>query len=125
MIPVVDMRRGEVAFELPGEAEIHVAAPQELIAELNKEQARESAYLVGDGALRHEAAIRAEGPAGIEIGDDALAAPDPVALGLLAREHLHRGELCDAFALAPSYLRQADVQINWTTRGDESPGSTR
>jgi tRNA threonylcarbamoyladenosine biosynthesis protein TsaB len=117
VVPVVDMRRGEIAYELPGEGEIRVASPDELIAELNKDSALEGALLVGDGALRHADAIRAGAPS-VRFADDAHGAPDPTVLGQLGLERLHRGEVCDPFALAPRYLRQADVQINWTTRAD-------
>ncbi|HVB05659.1 MAG TPA: tRNA (adenosine(37)-N6)-threonylcarbamoyltransferase complex dimerization subunit type 1 TsaB [Acidimicrobiales bacterium] len=124
VVPVVDMRRGEVAFELPGDAEIRVTSPDELIAELNKEMALERALLVGDGALRHAEAILSAGPAGVEIADDAHAAPDATVLAHLGIERLHRGEVCDAFALAPRYHRQADVRISWATR-DDPPGGAR
>jgi tRNA threonylcarbamoyladenosine biosynthesis protein TsaB len=124
VVPLVDMRRGEVAFELPGENEIRVTSPDELVAELNKEMALERALLVGDGALRHAEAIRSAGPPGIEFADDAHAAPDATVLAHLGVERLHRGEVCDAFALAPRYLRQADVRINWTTR-DDPPAASR
>lgn len=123
VVPVVDMRRGEVAFELPGEDEIHVASPDELVARLHKEPALSRALLVGDGAIRHAATIRAAGPAGVEIGDDSHAGPDPEALGLLGLERLHRGEVCDAFALAPRYYRQADARINFSSRDDAEAGS--
>ena len=120
VVPVVNMRRGEVAFELPGEVEVRVSSPDELLAELNKDVALERALLVGDGALRYAELFVSNGPQGLEVAGDAQAAPDPADLGLLATERLHRGEVCDAFALAPLYLRQADVAINWTTRDDEA-----
>jgi tRNA threonylcarbamoyladenosine biosynthesis protein TsaB len=116
VVPVIDMRRAEVAFQLPGEADICVAGTDELIALLNKDASLERALLVGDGALRYREELAAGGPAEIAFGGEEFAAPDPVALGHVTRERLHRGEVCDAFALMPRYLRQADVSINWEQR---------
>lgn len=116
-IPVVDMRRGEVAWQLPG-ASPAIGTPEALCEALEADPALAGARLVGDGARRYADELGARS-GGYRIGGEELAAPDPTVLGRIGLERLHRGELCDAFALAPLYLRQADATVNFATRSPE------
>ncbi len=68
VIPVIDMRRGEVAWLMPGAtpSEVRVGTPAELAGELEALVASAgSVLLVGDGALRHRELLGARAGAGV------------------------------------------------------------
>ena len=102
VVPVVDMRRGEVAWTMPASPEpgFRVGAPGELAAEL--------AALAAEGA----------GPV-LLVGDGAgpeLAAPPVASLAVLAIAAMRNGTCCDPAEVGALYGREADARINWTTR---------
>ncbi|HET9691274.1 MAG TPA: tRNA (adenosine(37)-N6)-threonylcarbamoyltransferase complex dimerization subunit type 1 TsaB [Acidimicrobiales bacterium] len=107
---VVDIRRGDVAWSLtlPGRppAAPVVATPDELAAALRDGPA--GVLAVGDGARRYAAVLHA---AGTEVAGAAWAHPSAVVLADLAVGRA--GQAGDAGALAPVYLRDADVRIGW------------
>lgn len=107
---VVDIRRGEVAWSLWRGAEQltppAVATPEELVAALAGGEV--GVLAVGDGARRHADALAA---VGVDVGGPVHAYPSAAVLAEVARARASGAG--DASALAPVYLRDADVRIGW------------
>lgn len=119
VVPVVDVRRGEFAWELPeGEPEIGPAAVfWRRIADLAG-----AVFVVGDGVPGVRASLGEAGRgAEVSFGDDALAAPSVAVLGAIGLERLVAGATTDAGRIEPCYLRAADVRANFETRAPVSP----
>ncbi len=124
--PVVDVRRGEVAWALyarEGEdddalVELRppaVAAPEDVAAAL---VALDRPVLAaGDGAERYrpelagQAGVAFAGQAGVAFAGPDGAFPSAATLARLAVERA--GQAGDPRLLVPCYLRQADVRIGW------------
>jgi tRNA A37 threonylcarbamoyladenosine modification protein TsaB len=136
-VAVVDLRRGEVAWRMPAgdrAAEVEGAGavrgdrhgpPDELVTDVSRllgrgERDRHGLVLVGDGAIRHAEMLTARLP-GVRIAGPELAVPPVGSLALAAHRELAAGRGVDPIEIAPLYLRDADVRINWTTRHD-APG---
>jgi tRNA threonylcarbamoyladenosine biosynthesis protein TsaB len=119
VVPVVDMRRGEIAWELPGEPP-RSGAPDELLETLRGIDGE--LKLVGDGALRWRAVFQAADPQRTSFGDESLAAPSVLGVGDLALERLRLGATNDALGVEALYLRAADARPNYVTRQTSAPG---
>jgi tRNA threonylcarbamoyladenosine biosynthesis protein TsaB len=122
VIPVIDMRRGEVAWLMPARPapDVRVGAPAELATELaglaGLAEGVGPVLLVGDGALRHRELLeRAMVPAPV-FGGTALAAPPVASLAVLAIAAMKDGRCCDPASVRPFYGREADARINWSSR---------
>ena len=128
VIPVVDMRRGEVAWLMPGRpaALPRVGSPDELAAEISIEFGAgpapalpgpsRSILLVGDGALRFQGLLAScLVPEPIFAGTE-LAAPPVGSLAVLALSAMNAGRVADPAAVRPLYGREADARINWSSR---------
>jgi tRNA threonylcarbamoyladenosine biosynthesis protein TsaB len=128
VIPVIDMRRGEVAWLMPARPapDVRVGAPAELATELAElaelaglaglAEGVGPVLLVGDGALRHRELLeRAMVPAPV-FGGTALAAPPVASLAVLAIAATKDGRCCDPASVRPFYGREADARINWSSR---------
>lgn len=122
VIPVIDMRRGEVAWLMPARPapDVRVGAPAELATELaglaGPAEGVGPVLLVGDGALRHRELLeRAMVPAPV-FGGTALAAPPVASLAVLAIAAMKDGRCCDPASVRPFYGREADARINWSSR---------
>jgi len=127
VVPVIDMRRGEVAFSLPvgtGARAIatELGTPEAFGRRLGRSEL-DSPLLVGDGALRYRQAIEAAASVPLRFASDEHAAPRAEVLARLGRERLARNEAMDPFAVLPLYLRGVDVRIGWETR--EPAGALR
>lgn len=116
---VVDMRRGELAWELPD------GGPQ--IGPVPRLAARLAAlggavFVVGDGAARLGAAGL---PGGVTLSDaaEALAGPPVTVLGAIGLERAGTGATSDAVSIEPCYLRGADARANFETRDARPAGS--
>ena len=130
VVPVVDMRRGEVAWSMaapgagPDEPPGTGLGPPGALAGALADVARSGSQvlLVGDGAERHrdELAGLLEGAAEVRFGGDELAAPPVAELAALALAALGEGGGVPATDVRPNYLREADVKINWSSRHDRS-----
>lgn len=131
VVPVVDMRRGEVAWAPPGAAPVSGDAPadpvgvrlgtvEELAAEL-LEHGR-PVLLVGDGARRHGErlveAVVARGGVAPAIAGDELGAPPVASLAALGARRAGAGITTSALELAAVYLRAPDAKINWAARAE-------
>ncbi len=121
VVPVVDMRRGEVAWQLGGTTS--VGGTQALAAALATLGA--PALLVGDGARRHGAAlveaVAALGGPPPRLGGDELGAPPVASLADLGLRRLEEGRTIPAEGLAAEYLRAPDARINFASRSDPAP----
>jgi tRNA threonylcarbamoyladenosine biosynthesis protein TsaB len=125
VIPVIDMRRGEVAWLMPASpaTEVRVGSPTELATELAGLAGLAGlavgvgpVLFVGDGALRHRELLeRALVPAPV-FGGTELAAPPVASLAVLAIVAMKDGRCCDPAAVRPFYGREADARINWSSR---------
>lgn len=124
VVPVVDMRRGEVAWSLAG-GEPRIGSVADLAGELAAARTGQggpgATLLVGDGARRHAAALAealAErgASATVRVAGDELGAPDVRALARLGLRRLASGEVTDATGVQPCYLRPPDARANWTSR---------
>jgi len=124
VIPVIDMRRGEVAWLMPGAApsEVRVGTPAELAGELEGLAVSVgSVLLVGDGALRHRELL-GRGSGSVFAGPE-LAAPPVASLAVLAFAAMQLGQGRDPSEVRPFYGREADARINWSSReGREAVG---
>jgi len=116
----VDARRGEVfsAFyrQVPGGVqrigEYSVWTPERLAAEV--ESRVEDVLFIGDGALvyrQHLSGLRTE------FASQSRAYPNAAGLIELALPRFIREETDSLYDLEPLYLRKADAQISWETRG--------
>jgi tRNA threonylcarbamoyladenosine biosynthesis protein TsaB len=133
VVPVVDMRRGEVAWVMPTGAatdeagivlagdvlRIRLGTVEELADEIAGGGDR-PLLIVGDGARRHGAAIcdavTARGGRAPRLAGDALGAPPVASLADLALLRFDAGLRTTAVDVAPVYLRAPDTRINWASR---------
>jgi tRNA threonylcarbamoyladenosine biosynthesis protein TsaB len=138
-VPVVDMRRGEVAWRIAGA--VRVGPPGDLGVALAALRVVD-VLLVGDGAAARGAeiaaaadrvaasgaeiaagadrvatsgAVIAGGPR-IRVAGAALAAPPARVLAAVTAERLAAGATDDPLACVPLYLREADAAIHWESR---------
>jgi len=114
VVPVIDMRRGEVAWQLGGRPEVQVGSPVELAAEL--EAMAGPVLLVGDGALRHRLELAGHRSPPPVFGGIELAAPPVASLVVLAVKAMKEGTFQDPAEVRPLYGREADARINWSSR---------
>jgi tRNA threonylcarbamoyladenosine biosynthesis protein TsaB len=125
VVPVVDMRRGEVAWALAG-GEARIGAVADLVGALDAASSEPgwpsgSVLLVGDGARRHaralsEALAEHGEPVPVRVAGEELGAPDVRALCRLGLRRLAAGRTTDAVGVQPCYLRPPDARANWSSR---------
>ncbi len=127
VIPVIDMRRGDVAWLMPGEAagQPRVGRPEQLAAELAAEfpagrpaptSGAGVVVLAGDGALRYaEQLASCLAPEPVFAGTE-FAAPRVGSLAVLAFSAMKAGRFSDPAGVRPLYGREADARINWSSR---------
>jgi tRNA threonylcarbamoyladenosine biosynthesis protein TsaB len=116
----VDARRGEVFYAFyraaPGgvqrETELRVGRPETLAADI--EATGEEVLVVGDAALVYRDELDA---VGTELTGPEAGWPDAAVLAELAVPRFVREDTQRPADLRPIYLRQADAQIGWETRG--------
>jgi tRNA threonylcarbamoyladenosine biosynthesis protein TsaB len=141
VVPVVDMRRGEVAWALPDSAGALAVLPaagstsgavaaaavprgvrlggvDELAGELAA--CARPLLLVGDGARRYGdhlvEEVVARGGVAPAVAGDTLGAPPVASLAELGARRAIAGSTTSAVELTPIYLRAPDVRINWAQR---------
>jgi tRNA threonylcarbamoyladenosine biosynthesis protein TsaB len=143
-IGVVDLRRGEVAWALPGapgRPQMARHGPPEVLAvELTKRLGEgagtdgagraavttvakqiapaERIVLAGDGARRYSEILTAGHGSRVTVAGAELAVPPVASLALGGVAGLREGRAIDPLEIRPEYLREADVRINWSTRHD-------
>jgi tRNA threonylcarbamoyladenosine biosynthesis protein TsaB len=113
---VLDARKTEVyaAFYRLGDdglvariSELAVLRPAELAALVV-----EQVVMVGDGAQAYRDVFRSLLGERVIFAPALLHEPSAAALGLLAGEHLARGELLDLAEGGPTYVRSSDAELN-------------
>jgi tRNA threonylcarbamoyladenosine biosynthesis protein TsaB len=117
---VIDARRGEVFWAwyraVPGGVhritDYRVSSPEVLASEILSR--KEDTLAVGDGARRYRECLA--GVDHVEVGEPGDAFPSAAVLVELAHPLAVREEFVTPGELAPLYLRQADVRINWDER---------
>lgn len=126
VVPVIDTRRREVAWALHrtyGDGSIRRVAPpqvgtmEDLLAAVRERS--QPCLFVGAHALSQEEQIRTDlGPQAWTVGFAGSAPRHPHArlVALIGHARLLRGA-DDLPVVQPMYLRDADAEINWTTRG--------
>ena len=117
VVGVVDMRRGELAWELPGSV-LEIGPATQLADRLVGLAG--PVFVVGDGAAR---VAGVGGLPGVVIaGDGSLAAPRVAVLGRIGLVRAEQGATVDAVSIEPCYLRAADARARFETR-DRDPGT--
>lgn len=125
IVAIIDARRAEVFHaqyrQVPGGVqritEPAVGAPDDLASELLARG--EELLLVGDGARRYADTFARVVHA--EVAEQGQAFPNAAALVQLAHARALREEFVPHWELQPTYLRQPDAAINWTTRDGRAP----
>jgi len=120
VVPVVDMRRGEVAWEFPGGG-LEIGPVSLLRARLCELSG--AVFLVGDAAGDLAAVLVDLDGLSCRFGGDDLAEPSVGVLGAIGIERVALGATTDAMSVKPCYLRAADARANFATR--EPPGQDR
>jgi tRNA threonylcarbamoyladenosine biosynthesis protein TsaB len=126
--PVLDARRGEVAFALfdcrPQAARILEDAVGPLPVLLARIPARRAVTLSGDGVPHILEAIRVR--PGWEAAPETLWYPRAAVTGSVALRRLARGERDEPHLLRPVYARAAGISPSrWTTGADAEQGTPR
>ncbi|MGO9557701.1 MAG: tRNA (adenosine(37)-N6)-threonylcarbamoyltransferase complex dimerization subunit type 1 TsaB [Acidimicrobiales bacterium] len=115
VVPVVDLRRGEVAWSYA--AGMAWGPPSKLATEVGAlDEGR--VLFAGDGALRYRDVFETSEHPHWRIAGRSVAFPPVASVAVLALEAVREGRTLDPAHLAPCYLREADTRINWTTRHD-------
>lgn len=116
----IDARRGELFWAFyrsaPGGiqrvTDFRSGRPEALAGEI--EALNEEALCVGDGARSHSGLLES---VGADVAGESTAHPGARALVELALPRFIREETQRPEELQPTYIRQADAQINWAKRG--------
>jgi len=132
VIGVVDLRRGEVAWSLPGgpgrDGRPAHGPPAELAAEiarlLSGRAAPAQVVLAGDGAIRYRDLLAERHGDDVIVAGSEMAAPPVASLAVQGVSEWAGGRAIDPVEVRPVYLREADTRINWSTRHDR-PGLVR
>jgi tRNA threonylcarbamoyladenosine biosynthesis protein TsaB len=122
VVAVLDARRGEVvsaefpAFggDLDGPTGEQLETPDLLAARLAGRRDSGALVFAGDGALRYEAILGLV--PNCAFAGMSLCAPPVSVLAAMGIELAEKGEFQDPMNIAPRYVRQADVRINWEKR---------
>jgi len=124
VVPVVDMRRGEVAWLLPGDPAVspRLGTAADLAGDIAARlpspdsNCARPVLLVGDGALRHRDQLAASVAPAPSFAGTELAAPPVSSLAVLAIQGMRNERSLDPAAVRPLYGREADARINWSSR---------
>jgi tRNA threonylcarbamoyladenosine biosynthesis protein TsaB len=112
----LDVRRGEVAYEFPGDGRARIGGLDELLGGLEPLVDEGDVLLVGNGWQSVGEEVLARFGAKVSFAGPEFDAPSAVVVGRAGLEELRAGRASSAMALEVEYLRGPDVAINWTTR---------
>jgi tRNA threonylcarbamoyladenosine biosynthesis protein TsaB len=115
VVPVVDLRRGEVAWSYA--AGVAWGPASKLVTEIGALE-EDHVVFAGDGALRYREVFETTEHPGWRVAGRSVAFPPVASVAVLALGAVREGRTLDPAHLAPCYLREADTRINWTTRHD-------
>lgn len=124
VVPIVDLRRGEVAYDLGFGDGPAKATPGQLLALLEADPEQLPVVLVGDGALAHEDELDGALEGLVQVVRKDFTAPSAREIGTLALEVLAGGARPSPESVGIVYLREADVSVHWTTRDPVATPST-
>ncbi|MHB1988027.1 MAG: tRNA (adenosine(37)-N6)-threonylcarbamoyltransferase complex dimerization subunit type 1 TsaB [Acidimicrobiales bacterium] len=116
VVPVVDLRRGEVAWSLRDE--VAWGEPAELVAAAKRAPGAGELVFAGEGAHSYAELFESSSQPDWRVAGASLASPPVASVAVLALRATGEGRVLDPARLAPCYLREADARINWTTRHD-------
>jgi tRNA threonylcarbamoyladenosine biosynthesis protein TsaB len=116
VVAALDVRRGEVAYEFPGEERARIGGLDELLGGLDPLVEEGAVLLVGNGWHAVGEALLARFGTRLSFAGPEFDTPSAVIVGRLGLEELHAGRTSSAMALEVEYLREPDVAINWSTR---------
>src|SRR5487761_2399976 len=119
VVAAIDVRRGEVAIELPGAGEACLATPEVLMDHIAELVAKGPVLCVGNGFESSQDELSLRFGSSVRFAGEGYAEPSAEALARLGSSALIRGEGEPAAALDVVYLREADASITWTTRSIE------
>jgi len=114
-----DVRRGEVAYELPGDDRASIGTLDVLFDRVAALDFEEPLVAVGNGWLHEREAIALRFGPKLRFGGADFENPSAGVLGRVGLSLLQAGHGVDAGALSVEYLRDADAAITWTTRATE------
>ncbi len=125
VVPVIDMRRGEVAWLMPASSPAVVPRRRpgraRGRARRRSTERRSSSSATAPSATGGAARPRASPPARV-FGGTELAAPPVASLVVLAMAAMSAGSFCDPAEVRPLYGREADARINWSSRAGPRGG---
>jgi tRNA threonylcarbamoyladenosine biosynthesis protein TsaB len=116
VVAALDVRRGEVAYEFPGDDRARVGGLSELLGGLEPLVDAGAVLLVGNGWHTLGEEVLARFGEKVSFAGPEFDTPSAVIVGRVGLEELRRGRASSAMALEVEYLREPDVAINWTTR---------
>lgn len=119
VVASLDVRRGEIAFEFPGDQTPCIGSIDVVLERVERLAEIGPVLLVGNGFEQHRDAIAARFGRVVRIAGEGYLEPSADVLGRLGRMLLSAGHGRSAAALEVDYLRAADVAITWTTRSSE------
>jgi len=119
LVAALDVRRGEVAYEFPGDGRARIGGVDELLGKLDDLLEVGEVVLVGNGWVSLGEAVGDRVGKGATLAGEGFSTPSPSVIGRIGLEALRVGRTESALSLAVEYLRDADVAINWSTRGTE------
>ena len=115
----LDIRRGEVAYELPGDDRPSIGTLEVLFDRVAALEWVEPLVVAGNGWLHEREAIALRFGSRLRFAGTDFENPSAGVLGRVGLELLQAGHGVDAGTLSVEYLRDADAAITWTTRATE------
>jgi tRNA threonylcarbamoyladenosine biosynthesis protein TsaB len=112
----LDVRRGEVAYEFPGEDRARIGGLEELLTGLEPHVDAGPVLLVGNGWGSVGEEVLARFGERVRFAGSDFDTPSAPVVGRVGLDALRAGRASSAMALEVDYLREPDVAINWTTR---------
>jgi tRNA threonylcarbamoyladenosine biosynthesis protein TsaB len=112
----LDVRRGEVAYEFPGDDRARIGGLEDVLGGLEPFVDAGDVLLVGNGWRSVGEEVLARFGAGVAFAGPDFDTPAAVVVGRAGLDELRAGRASSALALEVAYLREPDVAINWTTR---------
>jgi tRNA threonylcarbamoyladenosine biosynthesis protein TsaB len=119
VVSALDVRRGEVASEFPGDDRASIGGLHEALTRVETLVELGQVLLVGNGWRHERDAMEHRFGERVQLGGGDFDEPRAEVLARMGRAELLRGNGITAAALQVDYLRDADVAITWTTRHSE------